>query len=163
MTFPLVRDLADEAIPVSVICGVLGFSTQAFYKWCARPYSDRDWDDAHLINAMIDIHADDPAFGYRFIYDELVAAGWEVSENWVQRLAQQQGIWSIFAKKRGLNRKAGPPVHDDHLRRDFTARGLMSSGSATSPSTPPAKASSTAVSSRTCGPTASSATRWGPA
>jgi transposase InsO family protein len=27
----------------------------------------------------------------------------------------------VFAKKRGLTRKAGPPVHDDHVRRDFTA------------------------------------------
>ena len=27
----------------------------------------------------------------------------------------------MFAKKRGLIRKAGPPVHDDHVRRDFTA------------------------------------------
>jgi hypothetical protein len=31
----------------------------------------RDWDDAHLINAALDIHADDPAPGYRFIADEL--------------------------------------------------------------------------------------------
>jgi putative transposase len=30
----------------------------------------RDWDDAHLINAVLDIHAADPAFGYRFIADE---------------------------------------------------------------------------------------------
>lgn len=27
----------------------------------------------------------------------------------------------MFAKKRGLTRKAGPPVHDNHVRRDFTA------------------------------------------
>ena len=33
MTYPLVRDLAVEGIPVTVTCGVLGFSTQAFYKW----------------------------------------------------------------------------------------------------------------------------------
>jgi putative transposase len=26
-------------------------------------------------------------------------------------------------QKRGLSRKAGPPVHDDHVRRDFTAAG----------------------------------------
>lgn len=25
----------------------------------------RDWDEAHLINAAIDIHCADPAFGYR--------------------------------------------------------------------------------------------------
>ena len=41
----------------------------------ADPVSQRDWDDAHLINAAVDIHADDPAFGYRFIADELARRG----------------------------------------------------------------------------------------
>jgi putative transposase len=27
----------------------------------------------------------------------------------------------VFAKKRGLTRKAGPPVHDDLVQRKFTA------------------------------------------
>ena len=53
----------------------LGFSPQAYYKWRANPVSQRDWDDAHLINAAWDIHHDDPAFGYRFIADELPARG----------------------------------------------------------------------------------------
>jgi hypothetical protein len=42
-----------------VTCRVLGFSTQTFYKWQAAPVSQCDWDDAHLINAAIDIHHDD--------------------------------------------------------------------------------------------------------
>jgi hypothetical protein len=75
MTYPLVLDLADDGIPVTVTCRVLGFSTQGFYKWRANPVSDRDWDDAHLIDAIVGIHADDPEFGYRFIADELAAAG----------------------------------------------------------------------------------------
>jgi len=54
---PVVRDLAVEGFPVTVTCGVLGFSTQAFYKWQAQPVSDRDWADAHTINAIVDIHA----------------------------------------------------------------------------------------------------------
>ena len=29
----------------------------------------------------------------------------------------------MFAKKRGLSRKAGPPVHDDLVARQFTAAG----------------------------------------
>ena len=37
------------------------------------------------------------------------------------RLSSQQRIWSHFSKKRGLNRKAGPPVHDDLVQRQFTA------------------------------------------
>jgi hypothetical protein len=81
----------------------------------------RDWDEAHLINAAIDIHHDDPAFGYRFITDELAIRGITASENRVQRLCSQQQIWSVFAKKRGLSRKSGPPVHDDLVNRQFTA------------------------------------------
>ncbi len=33
MMYPLVLDLAADAVPVTVTCRVLGFSTQAFYKW----------------------------------------------------------------------------------------------------------------------------------
>lgn len=124
MIYPLVQELAGDGIPVTVTCRVLGFSTQAFYKWCQDPVSQRDWDNAHLINAAYDIHADDPAFGYRFIADELaeredleIPAG----ENRVARLCRQQRIWSVFSKKRGLTRKAGPPVHDDLVARKFTA------------------------------------------
>ena len=69
MMYPLVLDLADDDIPVAVNCRVLGFSKQAFYQWRAKPVSDRDYDDAHLINAAFDVHRDDPEFGYRFIAD----------------------------------------------------------------------------------------------
>lgn len=121
MIYPLVRELAAERIPVAVTCRVLGFSKQAYYKWLAHPVSQRDWDDAHLINAALAIHDDDPAFGYRFIADELRERGLQVGENRVARLCSQQRIWSVFAKKPGLNRKAGPPVHDDLVDRQFTA------------------------------------------
>ena len=102
-------------------CRVLGFSKQAFYAWCKDPVTTRDWADAHLINAAVDIHHDDPAFGYRFIADELPAYGITAGENRVARLCSVQRIWSVFAKKRGLGRNAGPPVHDDLVRRNFAA------------------------------------------
>jgi putative transposase len=124
MKYPLVLDLAADKIPVAVTCRVLGFSKQAFYAWRKNPVSQRDWDEAHLINAAFDIHADDPAFGYRFIADELAAAGIRAGENKVARLCSQQQIWSVFAKRRGLTRKAGPPVHDDLVQRDFAAGQL---------------------------------------
>jgi putative transposase len=123
MMYPLVLDLAADGIPVAVTCRVLGFSKQAFYAWRKNPVSQRDWDDAHLINAATDIHRDDPAFGYRFIADELPARGISAGENRVARLCSQQRIWSVFSKKRGLNRKAGPPVHDDLVARQFSADG----------------------------------------
>ena len=121
MMYPLVQELAVDGIPVTLTCRVLGFSKQAFYKWQANPVTDRDWDDAHLINTALHIHADDPVFGYRFIADQLAERGITASENRVQRLCRQEQIWSVFAKKRGLSRRAGPPVHDDLVDRDFTA------------------------------------------
>ena len=123
--YPLVRELAAVdaplRVPVAVICRVLGFSKQAFYAWEKHPVCDRAWEEAHLINAAVDAHRDDPAFGYRFIADELAAQGFTASERRVWRLCSQQRLWSVFAKKRGLNRRAGPPVHDDLVERDFTA------------------------------------------
>lgn len=123
--YPLVRELAATdapiRVPVAVTCRILGFSKQAFYHWLREPVSDRTWDEAHLINAAYDIHADDPAFGYRFIADELAEQGFTASERRVWRLCSQHKLWSVFAKRRGRCRKAGPPVHDDHVQRKFTA------------------------------------------
>jgi putative transposase len=39
MMYPLVLDLAEDGVPVTVTCRVLGFSTQAFYKWRSAPLS----------------------------------------------------------------------------------------------------------------------------
>jgi transposase InsO family protein len=122
MIYPLVTDLADEGIPVVLTCRVLGFSKQAYFKWRANPISQRDWEDAHLINTAIDIHHDDPEFGYRFITDELAGKGVKASRNRVNRLCTAQRIWSVHSRKRGLHRRPGPPVHDDRVLRRFTAQ-----------------------------------------
>ena len=86
MTYPLVRDLAADGIPVTVACRVLKFSPQAFYAWCAHPVSDRDLVDAYAMNAAYEIHAEDPALGYRFIADELADAGHALSERRVWKI-----------------------------------------------------------------------------
>lgn len=125
MMYPLVRDLAATGIPVAVTCRVLGFTTQGFYKWCANLVSDRDLEEAHLINAAYDIHADDPEFGYRFIADELAAAGYCASERRVWRLCSQQQLFSQAVKRaRKHAKKPGPPVCDDLVNRDFTASSI---------------------------------------
>jgi transposase InsO family protein len=46
-------------------------------------------------------------------------------ENRVARLRSQQRIWSALAKKPGLKRKAGPPVHNDLVDRKFTAPNVI--------------------------------------
>ncbi len=101
-------------------CRVLGISRQAYYQWRRDPVSRRDIDDAHLINAALDIHVDDPTEGYRFIADELSARGFAASENRVWRICSMQRIFSLHAKKKGRFRKPGPPVHDDLVGREFT-------------------------------------------
>jgi transposase InsO family protein len=100
---------------------VLGFSPQGFYKWRANPCSARDRSDAELVSVMLDVHADDPEFGYRFIADELHRLGHTVSENRVHRLCQQHRIFSTTVKKGRHGKQPGPPVHDDLIERDFTA------------------------------------------
>jgi putative transposase len=121
MMFPLVGDLATGGIPVAVTCRVLGFSRQAFYAWQTGPVCDRDLVDAYAINAALDVHADDPGLGYRFIADELADAGHQVSERRVWRLCSSAGIVSVHARKRGKYRRPGPPVHDDLVARQFAA------------------------------------------
>lgn len=112
MMFPLVRDLATEGIPVVVICGVLGVTPQAFYKWRRAPVSDREWVDAH-----------DPEFRYRFIADELEATGHDLGKGRVHRLCRQNRVWSATTKhgRKGSGKRPGPAVHDDLVRRNFTA------------------------------------------
>ncbi len=79
-------------------------------------------DDAHLTNAIVDTHAEDPEFGYRFIADELAVAGQRVGERRVWRLCSQQKVWSTTTKKGRRHAKTpGPAVHDDLVQRRFLA------------------------------------------
>jgi transposase InsO family protein len=123
MSYPLVRDLAAKGFDVRLTCGVLGFSRQAYYAWVKRPISPRELEEAYLTDALVDAHRDDPAFGYRFLADELDRAGLEAGERRVWRLCSQQRLWSTTAGKgrRGKGRRPGPAVHDDHVKRDFTS------------------------------------------
>lgn len=119
MIFPLVREMAAAGarirVPVAVACRVLGFSTQAYYKWLKAPVSPRERDDAETINKLVDLSEDDPTLGYRFLTDELEATGVRCSENRVHRLCRIAGIQASHAKKKGKSGRPGPPVHDDHL------------------------------------------------
>ncbi len=123
MSYPLVRDLAAEGIPVRLTCGVLGHSPQAYYAWLASPVSRRDLEDAYLTNALIDAHGDDPEFGYRFLADELGRLGQAVGERRVWRLRSQQKLWSatVCTGRRGAGKSPGPAVHDDHVQRPHAA------------------------------------------
>ena len=122
MMYPLVRELADDGIPVTVSCRVLGLARQPFYRWLTCPFTDAQLDEAHLANAIFDAHRDDPEFGYRFLADEIRREYPEVSDRVVWRICRDHRWWSVFGKpKRSKASKPGTPSHDDLVKRDFTA------------------------------------------
>jgi transposase InsO family protein len=122
MMYPLVRELADDGIPVTVTCRVLKIARQPYYRWLKEPVTDRELDDAYLANAIFDAHRDDPEFGYRFLADEVRHAGHTACDRTVWRHCTTNGWWSAFGKtKSGKKAKVGAPAHDDLVRRVFTA------------------------------------------
>ena len=119
-------DLANDQIPVTVSCRVLGLCRQQYYRWRQQPFTATELKEAWLANAIHTAHTDDPEFGYRFLADEVRAEGWEVSDRTVWRIASENGWFASFAKPH--NRKAqaskrSTAAHDDLVRRDFTANG----------------------------------------
>jgi len=106
---------APIRVPVAVACRVLKLSTQGYYKWLKDPVCQRDWDDAHVIDVIRDIHDDDATLGYRFIADELADVGIIASENRVWRLCSTAGVFASHHRRRGKSGKPGPAVHDDLL------------------------------------------------
>jgi hypothetical protein len=127
MIYPLVRELAVSdapvRVPVAVTCRVLGPARQPYYRWLACPVTGAELAEAYRANALFDAHRDDPEFGHRFLVDEARAAGEVMAERTAWRICRDNGWWSAFGKRsgRGKNAKAQPPVHEDRVRRNFTA------------------------------------------
>ncbi|OZV76738.1 hypothetical protein CA850_26340 [Micromonospora echinospora] len=118
-------ELAADGIPVAVTCRVLKIARQPYYRWQARPVTTAEQVAAYRANALFDAHRDDPEFGYRFLVDEARDAGQPMADRTAWRICSGNGWWSAFGKRRrrGKGGKAGPPVHDDLVQRDFTADG----------------------------------------
>lgn len=122
MSYPLVRDLAADGIPVAVTCRVLGIARAPYYRWLARPVTETELRQAYLANALFDAHRDDPEFGHRLLADEAAAAGQKACDRTVWRRCSENSWWSVFGKKRAKNgKKPGPPAHEDLVERVFTA------------------------------------------
>lgn len=117
------KELATGGIPVTLTCRVLKLARQPYYRWLERPVTDAEFQQATRANALFDAHREDPEFGYRFLADEARSAGSGMADRTAWRICRDNNWWSVFGKKRGSTKNAGPPVHDDLVRRDFTADG----------------------------------------
>lgn len=128
MIYPLVQELAGIGarvrVPVVVTCRVLGFSEQAYYQWLKSPRSAREIEEEHLIGVLRRLHEDDPEGGYRVLADDLHDLGYEISERRVWRLCRIAGLQSVITTRKRRYRKAGAPVGDDLVQREFTADRL---------------------------------------
>ena len=104
-------------------CRVLKLSRQPYYRWLADSVTTSELVEAYRANALYDAHQDDPEFGHRLLADEARAAGELMSDRTAWKIASENAWFSAFGKKkaRGKGKKAGPPVHDDLVQRDFTA------------------------------------------
>lgn len=116
------KELAAEGIPVSVTCRVLQLARQPYYRWLNAPVTCAEVTEAYRANALFDAHRDDPEFGYRFLADEARDAGEAMAERTAWRICSSQRWWSVFGKRsRGKSTRPGPAVHDDLVKRNFTA------------------------------------------
>ena len=86
MMYPLVRELAEDDIPVAVTCRVLKIARQPYYRWLAAPVNDAELEEAYRANALFDAHRDDPDFGYRFLFYEARDAGQVMAERTAWRI-----------------------------------------------------------------------------
>lgn len=122
MMYPLVSELAADGIPVAVSLRVLKLARQPYYRWLKHPVSPSHLEQAYRANALHDARLNDPEFGYRLLRDEAEAAGERMATRTAWKLCHENQWHSAFGAKRGKNgRRPGPPVHDDHVRRQFTA------------------------------------------
>ena len=127
MIYPLVKEMAAVGapvrVPVAVACRVLGFSKQGYYKWLKQPVSAREAEERELIAVLHQLHDDDPEGGYRVLADDITELGYTLSERRVWRLCRIAGIQSVFTTRKTRYKKAGAPVHDDLVNRQFSADG----------------------------------------
>lgn len=100
MSYPLVRDLATDGIPVTVTCRVLKIARQPYYRWLKNPITTAELDEAYRANALFDAHRDDPEFGYRFLVDEARDAGEPMTPRTAWKICSSNGWWSVFGKRK---------------------------------------------------------------
>ena len=125
MRYGFIRDNSDE-FHVENACRVLNVSPSGYYAWSGRGPSEREIDDARLIDRIRGIYdASDGVYGVRRIHRQLVADGESCSVNRVARLMRKCGIKARRKRKYRLttDSKHDFPVAGNLLDRDFYSAG----------------------------------------
>lgn len=117
-----------HGVPHALSCRALDVPESTFYKWRDREPTARQRRRAELdaaVRASFDDSGGTPGtYGSPRVWEDLIAAGWRVSEKTVAASMARQGLQgrSPKRKRRSLTRpdKAAAPI-PDLVARDFTA------------------------------------------
>lgn len=115
-----------DGYEVVAACKVAGLSTSSFYAWRQRRDfgpTEADWDEASLINEMIDIHSKDDSVGSPRMTAILRWRGRHVNKKRVERLMAENGIYAVDgrrAKVRTTIPDVSAPPLPDLVQRDFS-------------------------------------------
>jgi putative transposase len=100
MKFHVVRQLNTEGVAVTWACKTLEVSRSGYYASLTRPMSERDMEDAVLVERIRNIHKkSDRTYGSPRVAADLREGGFQVGENRVARLMRENEIASESVKK----------------------------------------------------------------
>lgn len=121
MSRRFVSDHAGE-YPVKRLCELVGVPRSSFYEWANRPLSDHLLDDAHLANAIFDIHqASRRTYGSPRVEGQLRHRGRSHSRKRVARIMAECGLVGAHSRRKWRRGRPDTAPAPDLLERDFTA------------------------------------------
>ena len=121
---PVHRGGEGRALPVSLMCRVLGVSRSGFYAWETGAV-DRALSDAGLTERIREIHARAARpTARRASTPSCASRGVRVGRKRVERLMREAGLSGLIRRRRARTtiRVPGVRVADDLVERDFTRR-----------------------------------------
>lgn len=105
IAFPLVRAMAAVGAHTTSGCRPQwcagSLPPRGYDKWFKAPVSQWSSDDAHVIDAIRDLHGDEATSGYRLVADGLAGAGVPAEENRIWRPCSVPGVSASPHRRRG--------------------------------------------------------------
>jgi len=121
-----VSAMKAEGFPVQAACAAAEVSTSAYYGWLATAGgpTDAEWDEAILVNEMIEVHRTlDDTYGSPRMTGELARRGMCANHKRIERLMAVHGIYATDGRRKKVRTTipdiSAPPL-PDLVKRDFS-------------------------------------------
>ena len=114
-----------DGFPTRAACAAAEVSPSAYYAWLERSTAptEAEWDEALLVNEMVDVHADsDATYGSPRVTAALRRRGFCVNHKRVERLMREHGIVGVTPRRsvRTTIRDDLAPPLPDLIGQDFS-------------------------------------------